>query len=80
MNLNYLKYFQTLANLEHYGRASEELGIAQSSLSHAIASLEQELGIPLFEKRDGTVLLPIRAANIFPMWILHFYFWKKDSE
>lgn len=63
MNLNYLKCFQTLANLEHYGRASEELGIAQSSLSHAIASLEQELGIPLFEKKGRNSTLTHQGSQ-----------------
>ena len=45
MNLKYLEYFQTLAEYEHYGRAAEELTVAQSSLSHGIDCLEKELGV-----------------------------------
>ena len=42
---------------EHYTRAAEKLCITQPSLSHAIAQLESELGVPLFEKSGrGTKL------------------------
>ena len=57
MNLRYLQYFQALAKYEHYTKAAEELGIAQSSLSHAISCLEEELQAPLFEKRGRNVVL-----------------------
>lgn len=50
MNLNYLNYFVKLAEMHHYTRAAEQLGISQPSLSHAIRQLEDELGVPLFEK------------------------------
>lgn len=50
MNLFYLRYFVTLAHVQQYTKAAEQLCIAQPSLSHAMAQLEKELGIPLFEK------------------------------
>ena len=50
MNLNHLQYFRVLAKLEHYTQAAEQLSITQPSLSHAIASLEKDLGTSLFEK------------------------------
>ncbi|MDO5406798.1 MAG: LysR family transcriptional regulator [Eubacteriales bacterium] len=50
MNLTHLKYFVVLAHTHHYTRAAEQLYITQPSLSHAIARLEEELGVPLFEK------------------------------
>lgn len=50
MNLFYLRYFVTLAQVQHYTKAAEQLCIAQPSLSHAIAQMEKELGLPLFEK------------------------------
>ena len=52
MNLNYLRYFRVLAKMEHYTKAAEELAITQPSLSHAMSTLEKELGTYLFEK-DG---------------------------
>lgn len=57
MNLYHLRYFVTLAHLEHYTRAAELLSITQPSLSHAISSLEKELGIKLFEKEGRNVVL-----------------------
>lgn len=57
LNLRYLEYFCLLAKYQHYSRAAEELGIAQSSLSHAIARLEQELDACLFEKQGRNVVL-----------------------
>ena len=50
MNLFHLRYFVQLAHTRHYTRAAEQLCITQPSLSHAIAQLEKELGVPLFEK------------------------------
>lgn len=57
MNLSQLYYFRKLAELQHYTQASQELYITQPSLSGAIASLEAELGISLFEKRGRNVYL-----------------------
>ena len=57
MNLYHLRYFATLAHLEHYTKAAEILSITQPSLSHAIASLEKELGVKLFEKEGRNVVL-----------------------
>ena len=57
MNLYHLRYFVTLAHLEHYTKAAELLAITQPSLSHAISSLEKELGVKLFEKEGLNVVL-----------------------
>lgn len=57
MNLYHLRYFATLAHLEHYTKAAEILAITQPSLSHAITSLEKELGVKLFEKEGRNVVL-----------------------
>lgn len=64
MNLYHLRYFVTLAHLEHYTKAAEILGITQPSLSHAISSLEEELHVRLFEKEGRNVVLT-RWGNIF---------------
>ena len=57
MNLYHLRYFVTLAHLEHYTKAAELLSITQPSLSHAISSLESELGVKLFEKEGRNIVL-----------------------
>lgn len=52
MNLQWLIYFQTIAELENYTQATKKLHVSQSNLSHAMRSLEEKLGVELFEK-DG---------------------------
>jgi len=57
MNYNYLRYFSVLAQLEHYTLAAARLEISQPSLSSAIRSLENELGVRLFEKAGRNIRL-----------------------
>lgn len=57
MNLSQLYYFRKLAELQHYTKAAKELFITQPSLSDSIASLEQELGISLFQKQGRNIKL-----------------------
>lgn len=57
MNLDYLRYFVKLAEVQHYTKAAEQLCITQPSLSHAIHQLETELGVPLFEKSGRNTVL-----------------------
>ena len=57
MNLDYLRYFVKLAQVGHYTRASEQLNISQPSLSHAVRQLEEELGVPLFERQGRNTQL-----------------------
>lgn len=64
MNQYHLRYFAALAHMEHYTRAAEQLGITQPSLSHAIASLEKELGVKLFEK-DGRNIALTKYGKVF---------------
>ena len=63
MNLSQLYYFRKLAELEHYGKASEELYITQPSLSNSIGNLEKELGVPLFERVGRNVRLTSYGAE-----------------
>ena len=64
MNLPHLRYFVELAHTQHYTRAAERLCITQPSLSHAMAQLEMELGVPLFEK-DGRNISLTRFGQQF---------------
>ncbi len=57
MTLNQLYYFQMIAKYENYRKAAEELYISQPSLSRSIASLENELGVLLFEKTGRGIRL-----------------------
>ena len=42
-----LEFFIALANEKHFGRAAEECGITQPTLSAAIRQLEEQLGVML---------------------------------
>jgi DNA-binding transcriptional LysR family regulator len=57
MDLLQLKYFRTVARLEHMTRAAKTLSIAQPSLSKMIAHLEEELGVPLFDRQGRQIRL-----------------------
>lgn len=64
MTFNQILYFQKVANLENYHQAAEELYISQPSLSRSMASLENELGVTLFEKEGRGVTLT-KAGRMF---------------
>ena len=51
MTLNQLYYFRAAAGQLNFHRTAEQLMISQPSLSAAIASLERELGVPLFLRK-----------------------------
>lgn len=57
MNINYFKEFVILADTKNYLEASEILYISQSSLSKHIKSMENELGVMLFERTSRSVEL-----------------------
>ncbi len=57
MNLDHLRYFEALAHLQHYGKAAEQLHVSQPNLTYAISKIEQELGVPLFEKTGRCIRL-----------------------
>ena len=63
MNLSQLYYFRKLAELQHYTRSAKELFITQPTLSGSISSLEQELGVSLFQKTGRNVELTKYGAE-----------------
>ena len=64
MNIEYLKYFAELAKIQHYGRAAKALNISQPGLSHAIKTLEEEYGVPLFQKEGRNVSLSLYGKEL----------------
>lgn len=57
MTLQQIKYFDAVVRTGSIGRAAEQMYISQPSLSVAIANLEKELGIELFERQGRSVRL-----------------------
>lgn len=57
MEILQLRYFRVVARVEHMTNAAEELGITQPSLSKIIGRLEQEVGVPLFDRPGRSIRL-----------------------
>lgn len=57
MNLDHLTYFKTLVELGSRSETAERLSITPSTLSLALSKLEQEVGVPLIQKKRGSVEL-----------------------
>jgi len=56
-NIETIRHFLCVAELRSLSKAADQLYISRSSLSRQIASLEEELGIRLFERKyDGLIL------------------------
>lgn len=57
MEWQQLEYFQTVARIQHMTSAARALNITQPALSRSIARLEDELNVPLFERKGRTIVL-----------------------
>lgn len=57
MDILQLLYFRTVARTEHITQAAKELQIAQPSLSMMISRLENDLGVPLFDRQGRNIKL-----------------------
>lgn len=57
MEFNNLNYFRTVAKYGNLSRAAKELYISQPGLSRYISRLEDEVGVPLFDRRRGKIEL-----------------------
>lgn len=64
MELRHLRYFVALAECLHFTRAAERVHVTQSTLSHQIRQLEDELGQQLFERHGKKVSLT-QAGEVF---------------
>jgi LysR family transcriptional regulator, hydrogen peroxide-inducible genes activator len=64
VTLTELKYVVALAHERHFGRAAQKCFVTQPTLSLALAKLEEELGVKLFERNKNEVLVTGRGAAI----------------
>jgi DNA-binding transcriptional LysR family regulator len=60
LKLSQLRAFIAVAEHGNFGEAALDMGISQSAVSHAIAGLEEALGVVLFSRgRSGAQLTPV---------------------
>ncbi|MGK6311454.1 LysR family transcriptional regulator [Neorhizobium sp. DT-125] len=66
MNLRFIETFLWVARLGSFSAAAERLGATQASVSHRIATLEQELGVALFDRDSRSVVLTPAGQQAIP--------------
>ncbi|WP_433223842.1 LysR family transcriptional regulator [Dactylosporangium sp. CS-047395] len=67
VQLQQLRYFVSVAELRHFTRAAEQLGVSQPTLSKQIHTLEAALGAPLFDRSRGGVVLTTAGETLLPL-------------
>ena len=63
MNLRFVEAFYWVASLKSISRAADKLYLTQSAMSSRIATLEEELGILLLDRRDKQFKLTVAGAR-----------------
>jgi len=64
ITLTELRYVVAVADTGHFGRAAEECHVTQPTLSTQIKKLEEQLGVPLFERTSKRVRLTAAGQRI----------------
>jgi DNA-binding transcriptional LysR family regulator len=66
MEIRQLRYFVTVAELGHFGRAAEALHVVQPAVSQAVARLEREIGLTLFDRSRKRITLTPEGRSFVP--------------
>lgn len=79
MDLRDLRYFETIAELQHLGRATERLHRSQPALTSSIRRLEADCGAALFEKSGRGIRLT-EAGKVLLKWAHRLRFDAEDAK
>jgi DNA-binding transcriptional LysR family regulator len=79
VDLRDLRYFETIAKLQHMGKAAEQLHRTQPALTSAVRRLEEDCGAPLFEKAGRGIRLSA-AGSILLKWAQRLRFDADDAR
>ncbi len=79
MDLRDLRYFETIAELEHVGRAADVLHRTQPALTGCLRRLEDACGAPLFEKSGRGIRLTA-AGKVLLKWARSLRSQVEDAE
>lgn len=79
MDLRDLRYFETIAELQHLGRATAQLHRSQPALTSSIRRLEAACGAALFEKAGRGIRLT-EAGRVLQKWAQRMRFDVEDAQ
>ena len=79
MDLRDLRYFETIATLQHVGRASAKLHRTQPALTSSVRRLEEDCGAALFEKAGRGIRLTA-AGKVLLKWAQRMRFDVEDAK
>ncbi|MFO1220528.1 MAG: LysR substrate-binding domain-containing protein [Burkholderiaceae bacterium] len=79
MDLRDLRYFETIAELQHMGRASAKLHRTQQALSSCVRRLEHDYGATLLEKSGRGIRLT-EAGKVMQKWAQRFRYDAEDAR
>ncbi|HEY2607457.1 LysR family transcriptional regulator [Paraburkholderia sp. RL18-103-BIB-C] len=65
IDIKALRYFVTLAETRHFGRAAARLNLSQPPLSRQLAALEASLGVTLIERSPRSVTLTAAGERFY---------------
>lgn len=65
MTLQQIIYFKEIADTQSFTLAAQNLFVSQSNISHAIQKLENEMGVPLFVRKNGKKVVLTKYGETF---------------